>query len=132
MFMKIIEWIKKELFKEYKEDTNNIKFYWFITRVYTLSQIIFYYFYRDTLNENGYIVIGAPTLIVLTLTLIYLIPKHKNPENPIHYIVHPTKFVKIAVLFSFILCSSLFFYAQCEAYSLPINLGCFSRIFSGR
>lgn len=110
--MKLKDLIKKELLIEYRIGVNNIKLNFFIAPIYLLSHVAFYYFYKDSLAENGFIVIFGPMLIALILALFYLIPKRNNPDYQIYYIFHPTKFVLIGILVSAILCLVLFLYTQ--------------------
>ncbi len=110
--MNLKNWIRKELHLGYKIGVNNIKLNFLIATIYLLSQALFYFIYKDSLAENGFIVIFGPMLIALILTIFYLIPKRNNPHYQIYYIFHPTKFVLIGVLVSAILCIVLFLYTQ--------------------
>ena len=130
--MRLTEWIKEELLREKNVGINRLKLNLLITPAYILFQVVLYYVYRDSLYEHGFLVIGGPMILALILTLAFLIPKRNNPEYYIYYIFHPTNLVKIGVFFSIIFCIILFFYAQCNAYSLPVNLQCFSQILKGK
>lgn len=128
--MKIIEWIKKELFLEAKVGWNNIKLNFFITPLSFLTFIILFVIFRNSLYEHAVVILLTPMLIQLVLSLIYLMPKRNDPNYQIYYLFHLSKISKIIILIGALFLIGLYFYAQCQNYGFGVGAECFKKIFN--
>jgi len=129
---KIIAWIKKEIVLQFRLALTNLKIKAFFLPLYIIIQLVTYFYFRNSLFENGFWVIATPMLVTLAILIPYLLTKRSNPNWTIYYFFHPTTFIKIAIFIAVLALIGLFFYAQCREFGGSIGLTCIKQIFGGK
>lgn len=128
--MGIANWIKENIILSLKVGLTNLKVRFIFVPLYFILQIAVYFYFKDSLAQNGFWVIFIPMFTILVFSLIYLIPKRNNPNYQIYYLFHLYKISKIIILISALFLIGLYFYAQCRDYGFDISMVCFQRIFN--
>ena len=92
---------------------------------------LLYLLFRNNLADYGYLIIAGPMAVLIIIKVIILIPYRNNPKYRIYYLFHPTKFIKMGILFGIVFSLILYLFAQCSAsYSLPIGFKCINQLLA--
>jgi len=126
----MLNWIKKNIILNFRVGLTNLKISFIFGPLYIILQIAFYFYFKNSLAQNGFWVIFTPAFIMVVILLIYLIPKRNNPNYRIYYLFHLSKVSKIIVLIGALFLIGLYFYAQCQQYGFSIGTTCFQKIFN--
>lgn len=114
--MKVMNWIKENITLSFMVGLNNLKIKTLILPFYILLQVSVYFYFRNSLYQNGFWIIMTPMLATLILALIVLIPKRNNPNFQIYYLFHLSAFSKIIILIAAILLFMLYIFTLYRGY----------------
>ena len=126
--MSFLKWVRDNFVLSIKVGLTNLKTSILLIPLYFVVQIAVYFYFRNSLPQNGFWVIMLPMLFTLIIALIYLIPKRNNPNYQIYYLFHLSKFSKIVVLIAAAVMLFLYLFAQCRDYGLNVGMKCLGTI----